>query len=261
MPPTRHQALLAVLAVAAALSPTRRAALKAKKEVPVFDSNVYKKKYYANFAEAKWRQRGALDTATTRQAVIPEPEATRPQLGDLFAMDPNVEEPVGWRDLFVTKTVPIKYRKRQELKRAFYKAAEREHGRAALLGAAFISSVAWDARLGPLVLFARCGCPQALNQFAEGAPNVLIEGPLAAMSLAYLARELHRSFNPVAEMRDLDASQQKARGLSLRAELFQGRLAMLGTAAVVLLAQPLTGHTDAMSEAVGDVVDAVVSTL
>ena len=257
MPPTRHQALLAVLAVAAALSPTRRAALKAKKEVPVFDSNVYKKKYYANFAEAKWRQRGALDTATTRQAVIPEPEATRPQLGDLFAMDPNVEEPVGWRDLFVTKTVPIKYRKRQELKRAFYKAAEREHGRAALLGAAFISSVAWDARLGPLVLFARCGCPQALNQFAEGAPNVLIEGPLAAMSLAYLARELNRSFNPVVDMRDLDASQQKARGLSLRAELFQGRLAMLGTAAVVLLAGPQ--HT--VSEAVGDVVDAVVGTL
>jgi len=258
MPPTRHQALLAVLAVAAALSPTRRAALKAKKEVPVFDSNVYKKKYYANFAEAKWRQRGALDTATTRQAVIPEPEATRPQLGDLFAMDPNVEEPVGWRDLFVTKTVPIKYRKRQELKRAFYKAAEREHGRAALLGAAFISSVAWDARLGPLVLFARCGCPQALNQFAEGAPNALVEGPLAAMSLAYLLRELHRSFNPVGvEMRDLDASQQKARGLSLRAELFQGRVAMLGTAAVVLLAGPQ--HT--VSEAVGDVVDAVVGTL
>ena len=255
MPPTRH---LAFLAVAAALSPTRRAALKAKKEVPVFDSNVYKKKYYANFAEAKWRQRGSLDTATTRQAVIPEPEVTRPQLGDLFAMDPNVDDSIGWRDLFVTKTVPIKYRKRQELKRAFYKAAEREHGRAALLGAAFISSVAWDARLGPLVLFARCGCPQALNQFAEGAPNVLIEGPLAAMSLAYLVRELHRSFNPVGvEMRDLDASQQKARGLSLRAELFQGRLAMLGTAAVVLLAGPQ--HT--VSEAVGDVVDAVVGTL
>ena len=51
--------VLAVTAVATALSPTRRAALKAKKEVPVFDSNVYKKKYYANFAEAKWRQRGA----------------------------------------------------------------------------------------------------------------------------------------------------------------------------------------------------------
>ena len=130
--------------------------------------------------------------------------------------------------------MPIKYRKRQELKRAFYKAAEREHGRAALLGAAFISSVAWDARLGPLVLFARCGCPQALNQFAEGAPNALVEGPLAAMSLAYLLRELHRTFNPVVEMRDLDASQQKARWLSLRAELFQGRVAMLGTAAVVL---------------------------
>ena len=255
--PTRHLALLGVLAVAAALSPTRRAALKAKKEVPVFDSNVYKKKYYANFAEAKWRQRGSLDTATTRQAVIPEPEATRPQLGDLFAMDPNVDDSIGWRDLFVTKTVPIKYRKRQELKRAFYKAAEREHGRAALLGAAFISSVAWDARLGPLVLFARCGCPQALNQFAEGAPNALVEGPLAAMSLAYLLRELHRSFNPVVEMRDLDASQQKARGLSLRAELFQGRVAMLGTAAVVLLAGPQ--HT--VSEAVGDVVDAVVGTL
>jgi hypothetical protein len=257
MTPTRHHAFLAVLAVTAALSPTRRAALKAKKEVPVFDSNVYKKKYYANFAEAKWRQRGALDTATTRQAVIPEPEATRPQLGDLFAMDPNVDDSIGWRDLFVTKTVPIKYRKRQELKRAFYKAAEREHGRAALLGAAFISSVAWDARLGPLVLFARCGCPQALNQFAEGAPNALVEGPLAAMSLAYLLRELHRSFNPVVEMRDLDASQQKARGLSLRAELFQGRVAMLGTAAVVLLAGPQ--HT--VSEAVGDVVDAVVGTL
>ena len=254
MPPTRH---LALLAVTAALSPTRRAALKAKKEVPVFDSNVYKKKYYANFAEAKWRQRGSLDTATTRQAVIPEPEATRPQLGDLFAMDPNVDDSIGWRDLFVTKTVPIKYRKRQELKRAFYKAAEREHGRAALLGAAFISSVAWDARLGPLVLFARCGCPQALNQFAEGAPNALVEGPLAAMSLAYLLRELHRSFNPVGETRDLDASQQKARGLSLRAELFQGRVAMLGTAAVVLLAGPQ--HT--VSEAVGDVVDAVVGTL
>ena len=254
---TRHPALLAVLAAATALSPTRRAALKAKKEVPVFDSNVYKKKYYANFAEAKWRQRGSLDTATTRQAVIPEPEATRPQLGDLFAMDPNVDDSIGWRDLFVTKTVPIKYRKRQELKRAFYKAAEREHGRAALLGAAFISSVAWDARLGPLVLFARCGCPQALNQFAEGAPNALVEGPLAAMSLAYLVRELHRSFNPVVEMRDLDASQQKARGLSLRAELFQGRVAMLGTAAVVLLAGPQ--HT--VSEAVGDVVDAVVGTL
>ena len=73
---------------------------------------------YANFAEAKWRQRGSLDTATTRQAVIPEPEATRPQLGDLFAMDPNVDDSIGWRDLFVTKTVPIKYRKRQELKRA-----------------------------------------------------------------------------------------------------------------------------------------------
>ena len=258
-PSTKYHALL-VVAFAAALSPTRRAALKAKKEVPVFDSNVYKKKYYANFAEAKWRQRGSLDTATTREATAPAP-VERPQLGDLFAMDPNVDDSIGWRDLFVTKTVPIKYRKRQELKRAFYKAAEREHGRAALLGAAFISGVAWDARLGPLVLFARCGCPQALNQFAEGAPNVLIEGPLAAMSLAYLLRELHRSFNPVVEMRDLDASQQKARGLSLRAELFQGRLAMLGTAAVVLLAQPLTGHTDAMSEAVGDVVDAVVSTL
>ena len=128
----------------------------------------------------------------------------------------------------MTKTVPIKYRKRQELKRAFYKAAEREHGRAALLGAAFISSVAWDARLGPLVLFARCGCPQALNQFAEGAPNALVEGPLAAMSLAYLLRELHRSFNPVVvEMRD-STPQQKARGSSLRAELFQGRVAMLG---------------------------------
>ena len=261
MPSTKYLALLAV-AVAAALSPTRRAALKAKKEVPVFDASAYKRKYYAGFAEAKWRQRGALDTATTRQAITEQP-VERPQLGDLFAMDPNVEEPVGWRFLYliVTKTVPIKYRKRQELKRAFYKAAEREHGRAALLGAAFISGVAWDARLGPLVLFARCGCPQALNQFAEGAPNVLIEGPLAAMSLAYLVRELHRSFNPVVEMRDLDASQQKARGLSLRAELFQGRLAMLGTAAVVLLAQPLTGHTDAVSEAVGDVVDAVVSTL
>ena len=260
MSPTRHQALLAVLAVTAALSPTRRAALKAKKEVPVFDANAYKRKYYANFAEAKWRQRNELATATTRQAITEQP-VERPQLGDLFALDPNVDDSIGWRDLFVTKTVPIKYRKRQELKRAFYKAAEREHGRAALLGAAFISSVAWDARLGPLVLFARCGCPQALNQFAEGAPNALVEGPLAAMSLAYLLRELHRSFNPVAEMRDLDASQQKARGLSLRAELFQGRLAMLGTAAVVLLAQPLTGHTDAMSEAVGDVVDAVVSTL
>ena len=257
MPPTRHLALLAVLAVAAALSPTRRAALKAKKEVPVFDASAYKRKYYAGFAEAKWRQRGSLDTATTRQAITEQP-VERPQLGDLFAMDPNVEEPVGWRDLFVTKTVPIKYRKRQELKRAFYKAAEREHGRAALLGAAFISGVAWDARLGPLVLFARCGCPQALNQFAEGAPNALVEGPLAAMSLAYLLRELHRSFNPVGvEMRDLDASQQKARGLSLRAELFQGRLAMLGTAAVVLLAGPQ--HT--VSEAVGDVVDAVVGTL
>ena len=253
---TRYHALL-VVAVATALSPTRRAALKAKKEVPVFDANAYKRKYYAGFAEAKWRQRGSLDTATTRQAITEQP-VERPQLGDLFAMDPNVEEPVGWRDLFVTKTVPIKYRKRQELKRAFYKAAEREHGRAALLGAAFISGVAWDARLGPLVLFARCGCPQALNQFAEGAPNVLIEGPLAAMSLAYLVRELHRSFNPVGvEMRDLDASQQKARGLSLRAELFQGRLAMLGTAAVVLLAGPQ--HT--VSEAVGDVVDAVVGTL
>ena len=90
---------------------------------------------------------------------------------------------------------------------------------------------------------------------------MLIEGPLAAMSLAYLLRELHRSFNPVVQMRDLDASQQKARGLSLRAELFQGRLAMLGTAGVVLMAQPLTGHTDALSEAVGDVVDAVVGTL
>ena len=256
MTPTRHPALLAVLAVTAALSPTRRAALKAKKEVPVFDSNVYKKKYYANFAEAKWRQRGSLDTATTREATVPAP-LERPQLGDLFAMDPNVDDSIGWRDLFVTKTVPIKYRKRQELKRAFYKAAEREHGRAALLGAAFISSVAWDARLGPLVLFARCGCPQALNQFAEGAPNALVEGPLAAMSLAYLLRELHRSFNPVVEMRDLDASQQKARGLSLRAELFQGRVAMLGTAAVVLLAGPQ--HT--VSEAVGDVVDAVVGTL
>ena len=256
MPSTKYRAFL-VVAVTAALSPTRRAALKAKKEVPVFDANAYKRKYYANFAEAKWRQRGALDTATTRQAVIPEPEATRPQLGDLFALDPNVDDSIGWRDLFVTKTVPIKYRKRQELKRAFYKAAEREHGRAALLGAAFISGVAWDARLGPLVLFARCGCPQALNQFAEGAPNVLIEGPLAAMSLAYLLRELHRSFNPVAEMRDLDASQQKARGLSLRAELFQGRVAMLGTAAVVLLAGPQ--HT--VSEAVGDVVDAGVGTL
>ena len=258
MSPTRHHAFLAVLAATAALSPTRRAALKAKKEVPVFDANAYKRKYYANFAEAKWRQRNELATATTRQAVIPEPEATRPQLGDLFALDPNVDDSIGWRDLFVTKTVPIKYRKRQELKRAFYKAAEREHGRAALLGAAFISSVAWDARLGPLVLFARCGCPQALNQFAEGAPNALVEGPLAAMSLAYLLRELHRSFNPVGvEMRDLDTSQQKARGLSLRAELFQGRLAMLGTAAVVLLAGPQ--HT--VSEAVGDVVDAVVGTL
>ena len=256
MPPTRHLAFL-ILTVAAALSPTRRAALKAKKEVPVFDASAYKRKYYAGFAEAKWRQRGSLDTATTRQAITEQP-VERPQLGDLFAMDPNVEEPVGWRDLFVTKTVPIKYRKRQELKRAFYKAAEREHGRAALLGAAFISSVAWDARLGPLVLFARCGCPQALNQFAEGAPNAFVEGPLAAMSLAYLVRELHRSFNPVGvEMRDLDASQQKARGLSLRAELFQGRVAMLGTAAVVLLAGPQ--HT--VSEAVGDVVDAVVGTL
>ena len=154
--PTRHLALLAVLAVAAALSPTRRAALKAKKEVPVFDANAYKRKYYANFAEAKWRQRGSLDTATTREATVPAP-AERPQLGDLFALDPNVDDSIGWRDLFVTKTVPIKYRKRQELKRAFYKAAEREHGRAALLGAAFISGVAWDARLGPLVLFARCG--------------------------------------------------------------------------------------------------------
>ena len=78
------------------------------------------------------------------------------------------------------------------------------------------------------------------------------------MSLAYLLRELHRSFNPVGvEMRDLDASQQKARGLSMRAELFQGRVAMLGTAAVVLLAGPQ--HT--VSEAVGDVVDAVVGTL
>ena len=54
MTPTRHHAFLAVLAVAAALSPTRRAALKAKKEVPVFDSNVYKRKNTTpNFAEAK----------------------------------------------------------------------------------------------------------------------------------------------------------------------------------------------------------------
>ena len=42
-----------------------------------------------------------------------------------------------------------------------------------------------------------------------------------------------------------------------RSELFQGRVAMLGTAAVVLLAGPQ--HT--VSEAVGDVVDAVVGTL
>ena len=50
MSPTRHQALLAVLAVTAALSPTRRAALKVKKEVPVFDASAYKRKYYAGFA-------------------------------------------------------------------------------------------------------------------------------------------------------------------------------------------------------------------
>ena len=39
---TTYHAFL-ILTVAAALSPTRRAALKAKKEVPVFDSNVYNK--------------------------------------------------------------------------------------------------------------------------------------------------------------------------------------------------------------------------
>lgn len=259
----RRHALFSLLAITAALSPTKRAALEVRTDVPVFDASVYKKAYYANFAEAKWRQRGGLASATTRQAT-PAPAAQLGDLGDLFALDTDDK---GWRDLFATSPRPIKYRKRQELKRAFYKAAEREHGRAALLGAAFISGVAWDARLGPLVLFARCGCPQALNQFAEGSPNAFVEPPLALMSLAYLARELNRSFNGDgggdlllgARGGDLDAATRKARGLSLRAELFQGRLAMVFTAAVVLLAQPLTGHADAL--AVGDVVDAAVATL
>ena len=61
----------------------------------------------------------------------------------------------------------------------------------------------------------------------------------------------------VAQAPISEPAKPKARGLSLRAELFQGRLAMLGTAAVVLLAGPQ--HT--VSEAVGDVVDAVVGTL
>ena len=253
----RHHALFSLLAVTAALSPTKRAALEVRTDVPVFDASVYKKAYYANFAEAKWRQGGGLASATTRQAT---PAPPRPTV-DLFAVDAD-DANSGWRDLFATSPRPIKYRKRQELKRAFYRAAEREHGRAALLGAAFISGVAWDARLGPLVLFARCGCPQALNQFAEGAPNAFVEAPLALMSLAFLARELRRSFDGGsggdlllgARGGDLDAAAKKARGLSLRAELFQGRLAMVFTAAVVLLAQPLTGHADAA-------VDAVVATL
>ena len=186
MSPTRHQALLAVLAVTAALSPTRRAALKAKKEVPVFDANAYKRKYYAGFAEAKWRQRGTLDTATTREATVPAP-VERPQLGDLFAMDPNVEEPVGWRDLFVTKTVPIKYRKRQELKRAFYKAAEREHGRASQatpeMNAARPARAVCPLRLPASVESIRGGRAKCVNRgpargdeprvFTEGAAPVL----------------------------------------------------------------------------------------
>jgi cyclophilin family peptidyl-prolyl cis-trans isomerase len=41
-----------------------------KKEVPVYDSNVYKKKYYANFAEAKWRQRGDVLRAGVAAATM-----------------------------------------------------------------------------------------------------------------------------------------------------------------------------------------------
>ena len=67
-PSTRYHALL-VVAVTAALSPTRRAALKAKKEVPVFDANVYKKKYYANFAEAKISQLHTVSSSSWTTAL------------------------------------------------------------------------------------------------------------------------------------------------------------------------------------------------
>ena len=246
-----YHALLAVLADVAALSPDAPRRFKSQKRGPRLRLERLQEKILRQFCRKPNGASAAhLDTATTREATVPAP-AERPQLGDLFAMDPNVEEPVSWRDLFVTKTVPIKYRKRQGAEARFYKAAEREHGRAALLGAAFISSVAWDARLGPLVLFARCGCPQALNQFAEGAPNALVEGPLAAMSLAYLLRAA-----PVLQPRCGDEGPRRlaaegARGY-LCAELFQGRV---GDARARRPGRaPRDGPQHTVSEAVGDVV-------
>ena len=170
------------------------------------------------------------------------------------------KDAASWRELFELDAAPLGYARREELRSSFFKAAEREHGRAALLGAAVITSVAWDARLAPLVLFARCGCPSALQQFAAGAPNLAVEAPLAVAGLAYLAREVRRSLDAPALDRDAptdpDAAVSRARGR--RAELFQGRVAMLGTASVVLLAQPLTGHgVDA--QLVSEAVDAVSS--
>mmetsp|Transcript_19176 Transcript_19176/g.56950 ORF Transcript_19176/g.56950 Transcript_19176/m.56950 type:complete len:310 (-) Transcript_19176:83-1012(-) len=227
-------------------------------EVPVFDAGPYKRAYYQRFTATKFKERGGLALATTREAVAaPSAELALPPVRN-------------WRELFATeKASPLGYARRQALRESFFKAAEIEHGRAALLGSVVFASVSRDARLWYLVLFARCGCPSALADFAQGVPNMAVELPLAAASVTWLGRELLRALGdaPAPAGRDLmpasrgaalDEATRKARGLASRAELFQGRVAMLGTSLVVLLAQPLTGHVDEVSNAVADAADAVV---
>ena len=182
-------------------------------EVPVFDANAYKRAYYRGFSEAKWRRRGDLATATTREAAAPaKAPAARPPPED------------SWRVLF-RPTPALGYAQRLRARESFFIAAEREHGRAATLGLAAVAAASLDARLAALVLAARCGCADSLARIGDVAPNVAVEAPLLLVAAGFAAREVRRARRAPPRRGDPPATTKRA----LQVELVQGRAAMLGT--------------------------------
>ena len=214
-------------------------------DVPVFDANPYRKKYYDQFLLAKVRQRGVA-TATTREAVTAAPAPS----GGAAAM----KNPDAWRVFFEADAkYPLQYRELEDAVESYLVAAEREHARAALFMAAGFACVPLDARLTAFAAFARCGCPNALHTFFASAPVLWVEGPLllAAASFAargasiFAAKPTSRQRAPAAAAVD-DVPMRRARKLAMGAELFQGRLAMVFAAACVLLIDPATYTTPPM---------------
>lgn len=208
--------------------------------VPLYDAAETKRRYYSDYLTSRIKNRGDVRTVAATCDVGGGGEAEREARRSADDVADGLES-YGWKILFDPART-FGYAEVEQAKEAWFAAAERQHARAALLGSAALLFAPLDAsRIEPLTLFARCGCPNALQQFASGSPNALVEAPLALAFAVFAGNEVQRSLRGERRPETVPLASEpiaRARALARSAELVQGRVAMVASAFTILALQP-----------------------